>query len=590
MEIRKRTDFDASMNVIDFILRARGVRKADIPKFLFPDSSLEPDYNKLENIDEGIELLKSHLKAGSKLFIAIDPDMDGYSSSTIIYQFITKDLKYSNVSYYVPKKKIHGINTSVVLENKPELLIVPDAGSSDFDEHKTLRENGIDTLVIDHHLVEGNKYSDDALVINNQLSKGFQWKSLTGSSMAYLFVKAFIERLELDINYEKYLDLNAIGLISDRADLRDTGAFYYASVGLKKVNNELIQFLVEKSQNLEVGKPLTPKDIGFEISPFLNAMTREGKEDDINLVVDALFGLDYEVYNSRLKIHCSVIEQAARTMATTRNRQSKKVKEAMEKIDERIKEKGTDENKIIFVNSTGIIEDSGLNGLVATKISDKYKKPTLIMQYYEDQQVLKGSGRNSRDSAIEDLRQFLEDTELFNYVSGHAGAFGVGIGLQEAASLIDVTNELLADVEFDNVMHTVDLSYTGKADMEDILEIANHQHLWGEGLDSPLVHIHSIRLKKDDIKLIGNKGNTWKLNAGVDCIMFNLSEEQLLTLTKHDSDEIEIEIVGECSLNTFRGQKQPQVIIKDFDVKSVSPFDPSEDSPWSGIVVDELPF
>lgn len=593
MEIKHKGDFSSSTkNVIEYILQNRGVPANKISSYLFPDESLEPNHWGLDNMREAVKLLSEHKQKNSDILIVFDADNDGYASGSMMYQFLVDDLNVTpeKVDRYIPTKKVHGIPLGYVKENLPDLLIVPDAGSSEFDIHKELHKLGVDILVLDHHSVSTNQYSKNALVVNNQLSEKFPYKGLTGSNIVFLFCKAYIEFYELGdrIDVDKYSNLSAWGMIADRASMLDSSVFYYTSTQLKKIQNPLLKLIVEKSQSLEVGKPLTPKDIGFNVSPLVNSMSREGKEEDIKLVIDAMCGMDYEVYNSRLKIHCSVTEQAVRTMTTTKNRQGKKVKEAMELIEERIKEKQTDKNKVLLVNATGIIEEAGINGLVANKISDKYKRPTLVLQHDAENKVLRGSGRDMNDSPLSSFRQTLLDTELFNYVEGHNSAFGAEISLENAMEVIDVLNEQLEDVEYDNVTHTVDLSYTQQPDAEDILEIANHQHLWGQGLEAPLVHVSHIRMRKDDIKLIGSKGNTWKLDLGAaDGIMFGLTDEQMLTLANHDTYEIEIEIVGECSINTFRGQVKPQLIIKDFDVRPVTSDD---DNPWQEFDTDVLPF
>src|SRR5699024_10589554 len=489
MEIKRRAEYDYQTdNIIEFILRSRGVKKEDVKHFLFPDSSLEADWRKLDNIDEGLALLKKHVDKVSHIRIGVDMDMDGFSSASIMYQFLAKDLGHENVSYYVPSHKVHGINLQDTLEHNPDLLIIPDAGSGEFDIHKQLREAGIDVLVLDHHLVDGNRYSEDAVVINNQLSYKFESKALTGASIVYLFVQAYIENYSLDVDYKKYIDLATIGMISDRADLTDKVAFYYSQVGLKKIKNPLIRYIMEKSNRIE-GDSLTPKNVGFDIAPLLNAMTREGRKEDIDLVVDALFGKDYKVYNKRLKGEFPVVEEAFRRMNNTKARQNKKVKEAMEQIEERVTEMGTHENQVLMVNSTGIIEESGINGLVAIQLSNKYNRPTLVLQYNENKGILQGSGRNFNNSPVEDFRQLLEDTGMFQYASGHAGAFGVGIELDEAMEVVDELNDILSDIEYNNLSYEVDLIYSERPDVNDIIEITKYKHMWGNKLDAPMIYV-----------------------------------------------------------------------------------------------------
>src|SRR5699024_7578883 len=194
MEVKLREFHGITDNVIEKILRLRGVEKKNVKHYLFPSEELKPNYNKLDNIEEAVDLLHQHLQAGSKIMIIQDADMDGICSASIMFQYLTRDLNYplELVDYYMHKGKVHGIPKDEVLEINPDLLIVPDAGSSDFDTHKILANNNIQTLVLDHHQVDGNRYSTEALVVNNQLSDNFKWKGLTGANIVYYSARLIV--------------------------------------------------------------------------------------------------------------------------------------------------------------------------------------------------------------------------------------------------------------------------------------------------------------------------------------------------------------------------------------------------------------
>src|SRR5699024_798943 len=500
---------------------------------------------------------------------------------------IKDGIGYDNISKFIPNGKIHGINLEDTLESGAELLLVTDAGSSDFHEHRVLQENGCEVVVVDHHLVEDNRYSDDAIVVNNQLSGAFPWKSLTGAPMTLLFCEAYKDKYSLNINLEKYEDLAAIGMIGDRADLRDTGAFYMAQKGLRNINNPLIKHILENDKNVDDPKSITPKTVEWTIAPAINAMTRVSNDENVKLVVDAISGDDYMVYNSRLKDEFPLDEESARKMRSTRSNQSTKVKKALEVLQERIVELGTAEHKVLLANVTGITDNTGLNGLIAIKLASEYKRPTLVLSYNEKSGLMTGSGRNFSDSPLESFKDTLEETGLFEYVAGHDNAFGVGITVENAMEITEVLNERLFNVQYDNLTHYVDINYARKPDPHDIMDIANHEWLWGNGIDRPLIHVHSIEVKKKDIKFIGKSGNTWKLTTGiVDCVMFNLTEEQKLMLTNSHADTLIINIVGEAGINEYMGQKKPQLILKDFEVKEGG----ESADPWNHFDVTALPF
>ena len=590
MEVKLREFHGITDNIIEKILRLRGVEKKNVKHYLFPSEELKPDYNRLDNIEEAIDLLHQHLQDESKIMIIQDADMDGICSASIIFQYLTRDLNYplELVEYYMHEGKTHGIPKDKVLESNPDLLIVPDAGSSEFDIHKILANNNIQTLVLDHHQVDGNRYSTEALVVNNQLSDEFPWKGLTGANIVYLFCEAYSDKYNGSKDISHYDDLNFSGMLADRASLLDLGVYYYYNKGAGNIQNPFFKQIIEKSNNISVGDRLTPKNIGWDIAPYFNSMIRSGTQEDLQLVIDAVNGLDYEVYNTRLKDSFPVAVEAMRKTTNTRQRQSKIVKQAREEIQERIAEMGTDEHKVILVNATDIIEDPSITGLVATQIANNYKKPTLILKYYPEREELSGSGRNFNDSPLIDFKSVIEETGLFSLVAGHNEAMGVSLPIENAGQVTEVFNELLADVEYDNLLHVADLRYSQEPDAREILEIAKHSHLWGEGLFEPVVHVEDIQIPKKDIKFIGQKGDTWKLNLKTcDAIMFKLTESQKLALTNHNEDLIRLSIVGECSINTYRGQQKPQIIIKDFEAEGLADY---EQNPWQNFDVTALPF
>lgn len=95
------------------------------------------------------------------------------------------------IHYYLHEGKQHGLEDLMdKIESEAEdidLLVVPDAGSNDEEYHRTLRDVGIPILILDHH--EANQYSKDAIVINNQLSKNYLNKQLTGAGVVYQFCR-----------------------------------------------------------------------------------------------------------------------------------------------------------------------------------------------------------------------------------------------------------------------------------------------------------------------------------------------------------------------------------------------------------------
>ena len=110
----------------------------------------------LDNMQQGAEMLIKHLAAGDKIFIQIDSDVDGYTSAAALINYINMFAPghaQQNISYRIHDGKEHGLIVETIPEDV-KLVIAPDSSSNDYEQHKQLREKGIDVLVLDHHEAE----------------------------------------------------------------------------------------------------------------------------------------------------------------------------------------------------------------------------------------------------------------------------------------------------------------------------------------------------------------------------------------------------------------------------------------------------
>jgi len=152
---------------LEHILKNRGIKEEDIFHFLNTTEEDVYDSKLLDNIKDGAAILAKHLKEQNKIFIQVDSDCDGYTSSALLINYLNNLFPYSvqhNISYRVHEGKHHGLLLDTIPEDI-KLVILPDSSSNDYEEHKKCVENGIDVLILDHH--EAEKVSEYACVINN---------------------------------------------------------------------------------------------------------------------------------------------------------------------------------------------------------------------------------------------------------------------------------------------------------------------------------------------------------------------------------------------------------------------------------------
>lgn len=113
----------------------------------------------------------------------MDVDTDGYTSAAALYNYliITFPNMINKIDFIHHSAKEHGIIINDNILNKYNLIIVPDAGTNDFEQQKILKENGIDLIILDHHQLEKEIISNDNFaLVNNQESKNYSNKMLSG--------------------------------------------------------------------------------------------------------------------------------------------------------------------------------------------------------------------------------------------------------------------------------------------------------------------------------------------------------------------------------------------------------------------------
>ncbi len=544
---------------IEIVLKNRGVE--DIRSFLNISKENVVHWNNLKNISEAVDCLLKHINQGSMIFIQSDSDVDGATSFTILMNYLKTVFKDIHIQWRIHEGKEHGI----ILDTIPEgtnLVIIPDAGSNQYKEHKKLKQKGIDVIVLDHH--ECDHESEDAIVVNNQLSSDYPTKSLTGAAIVYKFLKALDERLQIN-EADYYLDLVSVGLIADMADSRDLETRYYMIEGLKKINNSFLRALFDKQQYSTKGI-INIINCQFYIIPLINACIRVGNMQEKLQMMNAFLESKEQIYNKRKKESESIQIATARLLTNIKARQKKLRDTGVELIEQRIKERNLLDNKILIVNVTDLL-DKNLTGLVANSLSKKYKRPTLLIRYNEKEGIFQGSGRGYEQGAIKDLKSFLRQTGMFNYVEGHSNAHGVSIDVEQLVNVNEIINELLKDVEIDVDTYDVDFVIPGNQLRKDFIkEIDNYKNIWGFKVEEPLIAVQQIELNKEEINLIGSKKNTLKFTYnGIDYIKFFSNEEEWNS-TVEQGERLVIDVIGKCSVNEYKGFKNYQIIINDFDV------------------------
>lgn len=473
-------------------------------------------------------------------------------------------MQYINypIDILIDEGKTHGLTDNLMEQiiGNYNLVIVPDAGSNDIEQHKRLRENNIDLIVLDHHEVmpenveKLNQYPNSIVVNNQHLDLN---KNYTGVGMMYMFLKHvnYFENLGFDI--DKYLDLVTLGQTGDVSNIADPEIRYMTYTGVRNINNPFIK-AVMKRKGIE--NPTT-RDWSFSIISMINAVTRIGTLEEKHRLFEAL-AVDHDIIETvevrkknrktgkfdKIEVEMTFPEIVAKECESIKTKQDKIVKEALGAVEYIYK------NNVLI----GILDSkypSSINGLIAMKLSDKYRKPVMIGRFNN------GYFSGSIRAQNVDFKSILTESKLFDYVSGHKNAAGFSIPVGNLDSLYNYIEG--CQFETTNV-YEVDV-LTDKPNESDIIQVELNKDVLGGRVEFPLFAYKEIEFNK---KCINKRGSVLSFfDDNVTFVLFNAPDGIKEEIDTHIvNNKITMNIVGEPRISKFGNKEQSQIVIKDYEI------------------------
>ena len=565
-------------STIEQILTNRGIPKNNIYHYL---NTTDDDINSFMELDEeklkaaAAYLIKTITNKENCLVI-IDSDADGFTSSAILINYL-HDLfpawVETNLDYRVHDGKQHGLNDHIdwiIKSQKYSLVIIPDAGSNDAEECTKLKENNINTIVLDHHLCD--IVNPDAIVINNQLSD-YPNKDFSGAGVVWQFCRYLDSLLKKD-NANNYLDLMALGLCADMMSMTSIETKHLENKGFQNLKNPFFVNLSEKNA-YSMNNKVNHMSVAFYIAPYINAICRSGTIEEKTLTFESMLKFKaFKMLPSTKRGHTvgemeQLVEQVMRIVTNVKNRQTKAQDAGLQTIEKMIEEQHLLDHKVLlFLLEPGQV-DKNIAGLIANKIMAKYQRPTCLLTKVINNGNIsyQGSARGCDKVGINDFKSICAETDLTMFETGHPGAFGLGILQKNLPAFIEKTDELLKDMP-NEAMYYVDYIYQGNAiKSDDILTIANMEDLWGKDIDEPFICVEHLKVTSDMVTVYNKKNNTLKITTpqGISLIKFKATDEECYML-QNTNGYYELNIIGRANKNEWMGNVSPQIFIQDYDI------------------------
>ena len=535
MRIEVKTQAMENENIVDTILKNRGLDR----EWLVAGEEYLLDGRVFRNFDKAWELLKANLS--KRIAIYVDSDTDGFCSSAIMYQWLKN--KYGvEAEVIIPEGKVHGILSNLI-HHDIDLLIVPDASSSEAKIHKALMNIGVEILVLDHHEFDLSN-GEFATIINPQHPDcPYENKNISGTGVVYKFIEGVDKNEGVDYHSE-YIDLAAIATVADVMDMSTMDNKALINIGLSKVENPYFKEYHKYDARINE-KVIDPIVVGFYMVPPINALIRIGGLEQKQMLFDAIVG----------NIPAATMVAG---VGSIRDKQNRDKEPLITRIAMNLNQVEGSKDHAVIMTTAPFNTPKAMTGLIAGQMTSAYLRPVFLGQIKDGK--LTGSARNVNNSNIENLRDFCLDSGLFDWAAGHKSAFGWQIPEENVDKFLKYCDDNLPKYE---AVYFADFQLKGDKNqlISDSYELAEHA---GPGFPQIVVY-DEIVVAPSQITLMGARKTTLKLVVGgVEYIAFNFKGELPLDVSTW-------KIVGKPSLNEFRGNITPQVkmdgwVIEPFDL------------------------
>ena len=567
------------------VLINRGINFEDINHYcnLTADVVNDPIVFGKELMDSTAQVFLKAIEEGKRIAVIVDCDCDGYTSSSIIINYIYDiagaEYAENKVHYFLHESKQHGLEDAMewLYDIDPGLIIIPDAGSNDVEQLKELYEDGHEIIILDHHELEVEPY-EHCYLINSQLPQ-YPNKDLSGAGVTWQFCR-YIDSLKGTTYAEKYLDLVALGLTGDMMSLKSFETKYLICEGLKPqhIFNPFVYSMWQENL-FKLGNNPTSWGVTFYIVPFVNAITRSGTLDEKTLIFESM--LKFKAFKKILsdkKGHKfgeeeQLIEQAVRVCSRVKRRQTKAETEGLALVEHLIEDKHMMDHKVLlFLLEPGQIQ-AEIRGLIANKLMAKYQRPCCILTKTSklvdedgaNEIGYEGSARGCDKVGITEFKDLCSQTGVCNYTIGHQGAFGLGIPSRFIPIFVDKTDELLKDMSSEPMYYVDYIWNEQNIDGQKIMEIGEMGDFWGKDVDESLVAVKDVKITKENIKMMASNTMKITLPNGISIIKFRTPDEEYNDLYPADGS-VYINIVAKCNKNVWNGYESAQLLLEDYEV------------------------
>jgi len=560
LEVKKISEDFKISEIVAKLISIRRKKIENIELFLNPKiKNLLPNPLHLLDMEKAINRTYNSIIKNEKIGIFGDYDVDGASSTALLARFFLSINQ--KIETYIPDRHVEGYGPSIksfsnLVDKGSKVIITVDCGTSSFDPIKFCKEKNIDVIVLDHHQSDIKLPEACAIVNPNRYDEKTNLNYLCAAGVCFVFLIALNKKLRDENWFKKekidepnllnYLDLVSLGTVCDVVPLIGLNRAIVTQ-GLKVLKKRSNLGLKTLYDLCKIETQPTTYDLGYVLGPRINAGGRVGKSSH---GAELLISDDPQ---KTFKI-ASDLDQSNRERQTIESLLSEQIASEVKKFH----------NHPVIVMA-GNNWHEGIIGIVASRIKDKFNKPTILISLKNN--IGKGSARSviGFDIGTEIIKSV--QSNILEKGGGHKMAGGFTIKEKNISIFRDL---LIKDYERSQINFSKDLNLyldsiiAPSAINEEFYKEINNLAPFGSGNSEPKFMIEDVRvvsskiISEKHIKsiLVGKDGSNFASFAwnsiGTPLESFLIKENKK-----------KINIAGKLKLNTWREQKKVELIVED---------------------------
>lgn len=528
------------------ILASRGFSDpAAVEKFLATDVTTLHDPFQMHDMEKAVARIRTAIDMGEHIVVYGDYDADGVTSVSVLTSALER--LGAEVSFIIPNRFEHGYGPNSELFQEiadfgAALIITVDNGISGIEQTAFAKSIGLDIIITDHHEIGESLPEADAVIHPRHPEGNYPFGELAGVGVAFKLATALLGEAPLDL-----LEFAAIGTVADLVPLLDENR-YFVKEGIRRLRMSSrpgIQALARIGGTEQ--RQFTEETLGFMVGPRLNAPGRLGDADPAVELLKA----------EETTVATGIANELDRLNKERQALVNGIADEALAMIEEQY---GSDIPYVFVLAKEGW--NPGVIGIVASRLTERFHRPSLVLSIDPITQTAKGSARSIEGFDL--YQELTKNKELLPHFGGHAMAAGLTLALSDVDNLRDRLNEQAAQVlTEDQLIATVEIDVPLTIDEIEVGVLESLEQLRPFGMDFPKPVYMIENTTVGSIRKIGAAKNHLKIEledgaSKLDAISFGSGE-----LADEMTHGMSLIVTGDLQVNEWNNFKKPQILLQD---------------------------